>query len=112
MRSKRLVSPRANGCDCSVLKVEVISGRQIEQRFFDVLYLVDAERLYLPKTLRNRGVAIVCRVENLMEPALRFGIPSVLSEMQCQGERDVIEDLPVVDGIGSLRIIKVEVLDR
>src|SRR4051794_27015345 len=102
MRPQRAVAPGTDGAYRRVPCDRVVSGRDVEENLFDVLDLVDPERLHLPEPLRPESrIRIVRRVEDVVEPSLRLGVTRVLAEVKGDRERRVVEDLPVVDRIGA-----------
>src|SRR5712671_2755848 len=74
--------------------------------------LINFEGFYFPEALRSRFVTVIGRIENIMEPALGLREVPVAAEMQSEREWDVIKDLPIVNRIGALGVIEVEVFDR
>ena len=71
-------------------------GQQGFQRCQRPVELFLVERLDLPEPLRAGAVAGRRRVEDVVEPAPRFGIALVLHQARGDQQRDVEEQLPVV----------------
>jgi hypothetical protein len=103
MGTERTVSPSADRRDSVVAKLRIVAGRQIEQDLFDLIDFVHLEGFYLPEALRDRTAGVVRRIEDVVEPALCFGIALVLAELKRDRERDVVEYLPVVGGVATRR---------
>ena len=58
---------------------------EVDQDLLDQLDVGRLERLDLPEPLRRRPGAVVGRVEDVVEPALRFLVPAVAAEVDRDG---------------------------
>src|SRR5262249_38615166 len=67
---------------------------------------------YFPETLWALGrVGGIGWVEYVVKPGFRLGIAAILTKVHGDGEWNVIEELPVVNGIGAALIIEIEVIN-
>ena len=94
-----------------VAQRRVGAGGEVDQDLLDLLDVGVLERPHLPEALRRRAVAVVGRIEEVVEPALRLGEALVLAQVDGDRQRHVEEQLPVVDRVGAAGG-EVEVLDR
>ena len=98
----RIVSSRSFGS---------ASVDEVDQDLFDLLDIGVLERPHLPEALGRRAVAVVGRIEDVVEPLLRLGEALVLAQVHRDRQRHVEEQLPVVDRVGAAGG-EIEVLDR
>ena len=68
----------------SVAQRRVRAGRQVDQDLLDLLDVGGLERPHLPEALGRRPVAVVGRVEDEVEPALRLGEALVLAQVDAR----------------------------
>jgi hypothetical protein len=75
---------------------------EVQHLLLDALQaLVLVERSRLPKALRRVLVRATRGVEDRVEPFLRLGEALILGEANRNHERNVKEELPVVDRVGA-----------
>ena len=111
VRPERGILPRSDAVDRFVAQRGVRAGGEVDQHVLDQLHLGLLERLDLPEPLRCRPGAVVRRVEDVVEPALRLLVPAVAAQVDGNGDRHVEEQLHVVDRVRPVGA-EVEVLDR
>ena len=103
--------PGIDGVDGFVLETGIGRGGEIDEDFFDHLHVTGTERFYFPEAFRRGAAAVVGRVKDVMKPLLRLAKAMILAEVNGNGHRDVVEELPVVDGISAAGR-KIEIHDR
>lgn len=97
MWAKRRILPSLDAVDSLSAEVFIRAGDEVDQNLLDLLDISVLEGPHLPEALRRRAVTVIGGVEEIVEPFLSLRKALILAQVNCDSQRHVEEQLPVID---------------